>query len=382
MNLIEFKQEVINIIRANIQMARDGLGPEHYLVPCGMSAPGVGKTAVFHEVVQELGTEGSDVFFPNQEPRHWELITHDLRTENPLDFAGMPYSEGKTSGTCRPDWIPKTGMKIIFLDELNQASTPILNVAATLIQIQKVGSHEMPRGCMIAAAGNPPKTVAGVRPMPEHTINRMVIFDIQADLNVWLLKATTSNVDPRIISFLMRKPERLEQKNRMTEPGPFPSPRAWIAASKLINLPPTPWTINQKNADKKNMEQHILRQRIASTVGQETANEFMEHITFLENFNDIKNIIQDPENAKIPKSLQEVAAICNALAENIQKTDKNFHSILTWTRRLQSSEWSAIMINIGAHHHDSIKQSREYIEFNSEISNIMMNEYTRSKEAA
>ena len=101
--------------------------------------PGVGKSAVVARVAREQGLEFIDV-------RLSQLAPTDLR--------GLPVPKNGTSRWFPPEFLPRGGTGILFLDELNMAPPTMQGVAQQLILDRKVGSYELPDGWLVWAAGN------------------------------------------------------------------------------------------------------------------------------------------------------------------------------------------------------------------------------------
>lgn len=361
LNLNEFAHECVEIIRYNTEIARQGGTCLDYIVPYGRSAPGLGKTAITSKIVSLLGSHGSDVFSPKDLDKKWNLIDLDLRTQNIMEFAGMPKMGQETSGLLRPDWIPTDTMNIVLLDELPQASPAMLNVASTVIQAQRVGPHPLPRGTMLITLGNPPETVTGVSPLPEHTLGRLCQYDLHADLNIWLHKGIENNVHPEIISYLKRFPDELHKFKKGGKP--FPSPRSWTAGGRLM-------TLNYPHDAAQDRQNEILYIRLASSVGTETAENFMKHRQLIQSLPTLSRILKDPHTSALPATLDEANAICGMLGTNLQKTDSNFESIMAYTMRMKSSEWSTILMAIAVNNHRSLEYHPLVMKSKIELANL------------
>ena len=104
----------------------------------------------------------------------------------------------------------RTGKKegILFIDEINCVSETLAPTMLQFLQNKTFGSHSVPEGWLIAAAGNPPEYNKSVREFDIVTLDRVRRMDIEADLEVWMEYAW-KNGDPRIDPGLSRHEKRI-----------------------------------------------------------------------------------------------------------------------------------------------------------------------------
>ena len=84
------------------------------------------------------------------------------------------------------DCMERTGKKegILFIDEINCVSETLAPTMLQFLQNKTFGSHSVPEGWLIAAAGNPPEYNKSVREFDIVTLDRVRRMDIEADLGV------------------------------------------------------------------------------------------------------------------------------------------------------------------------------------------------------
>lgn len=84
------------------------------------------------------------------------------------------------------DCMERTGKKegILFIDEINCVSETLAPTMLQFLQNKTFGSHSVPEGWLIAAAGNPPEYNKSVREFDIVTLDRVRRMDIEADLEV------------------------------------------------------------------------------------------------------------------------------------------------------------------------------------------------------
>lgn len=181
--------------------------------------PGVGKSSVVARVAKEAGLGFVDV-------RLSQLAPTDLR--------GLPVPDNGISRWFPPEFLPRDGSGILFLDELNMAPPTMQGVAQQLILDRRVGSYELPDGWFVWAAGNRKEDRASVHDMPAPLANRFLHLDVTADLDSFRRYVSTRGLDERIASFLAFRPSMLHALD--PKRPAWPSPRSWEMANTLLSI--------------------------------------------------------------------------------------------------------------------------------------------------
>jgi hypothetical protein len=159
----------------------------------------------------------------------------------PTDLRGLPVPAEGTSRWFPPEFLPRDGKGILFLDELNMAAPTMQGVAQQLILDRRVGSYTLPQGWFVWAAGNRKEDRASVFDMPAPLANRFIHIDVESDLDSFRRWAMTSihatagastRIDDRILAFLAFRPQLLHALD--TKRPAWPSPRSWEMASSLL----------------------------------------------------------------------------------------------------------------------------------------------------
>ena len=73
------------------------------------------------------------------------------------------------------------------------------------LQCKSFGNHEIPKGWVIVAAGNPPEYNKSVREFDIVTLDRVRKLTIEPDCDIWLKYAGQQKVHQVIISYLSVK---------------------------------------------------------------------------------------------------------------------------------------------------------------------------------
>src|SRR5260370_33504121 len=70
--------------------------------------------------------------------------------------------------------------------------------------------------------------------MPRPLRNRFVHLDLEPDLDDWCQWAIRAHIRPEIIAFLRFKPELLCSGDVTSDANPWPTPRSWGMASRVL----------------------------------------------------------------------------------------------------------------------------------------------------
>ena len=180
-------------------------------------APGIGKSSLVAQVAED---------------HNLQLIDLRISQLAPTDLRGLPVVNEDRSTWVPPEFLPREGKGILFLDEINMAPPAIQGIAQQLILDRKVGNYELPKDWFIWGAGNRKQDYASVFDMPAPLANRFMHIEITAKFEEFIEYAIKQKLDETIISFLKFRPNLL-YKIDQNSPA-WPSPRSWDIASKLL----------------------------------------------------------------------------------------------------------------------------------------------------
>jgi len=295
-----------------------------YLVPYLVSGAGIGKTTTVKDIAHKRGIEC----------RILSLAQYDAG-----ELAGwvVPSEDGETMDRKRPDWMPKDGEGILFLDELPQAPVSNQNIAAQITNERRVGAHHLPEGWVIVAAGNRMSDRAGTSNMPTHLRDRLMFLEIEADLEDTIAYYYSVGIDERVCAFLRFRPEWLHKFDR--DANACPSPRSWERVSSILS-----WDLDP-----------VCRQEaISGQVGRAATADFSGFMKLYDAVPDMNALIANPMGANIPSDPAIMYAVCAALASRINKS--NAGNIVQYLERLPQQEFSAFVIKDALNRDQSIKQ--------------------------
>lgn len=237
MNIQEAKEEIKKTVRA--YTARTAAGTFRIPVPRQrpvllIGPPGIGKTAIMEQIAGECGV--GLVSYTMTHHTRQSAIGLPVLTEK--RFAGKAYTV--TSYTMSEiiasvyEQMEKTGCRdgILFLDEINCVSETLMPAMLQFLQYKTFGSHALPEGWIIVAAGNPPAYNRSVREFDTVTLDRVRYMKVEPDFPIWKHYAVERGLHPAVLSFLELRPERFY----VMEPGEkgFVTGRAWEDLSEIL----------------------------------------------------------------------------------------------------------------------------------------------------
>ena len=190
MDIKQAKEEIRRAVLAYTERTPDGalcMPLVHQRPLLLMGPPGVGKTAVFYQLAQELGINLVSYTMTH----HTRQSALGLPLIREKTFGGKPYSA--TEYTMSEilasvyERMEQTGVRtgILFLDEINCVSETLMPAMLQLLQSKQFGTHKLPEGWVIAAAGNPPAYNESARSFDTVTMDRVRLLEISENYPVW-----------------------------------------------------------------------------------------------------------------------------------------------------------------------------------------------------
>ncbi len=292
----QVREEVIKCITKN-------------LVPYIVSSPGMGKSSIIADIAKQ-----------------WNLKLLDLRLSQctPEDLQGFPMRTGNKATFTPFDIFPLEGEEppegydgwLLLLDEMSSAAKPVQAAAYKLVLDRMVGSFHLNERCAIVCAGNKASDKAVVTQMSTALQSRLIHYEMELNYEEWLEWAMQNDFDHRITGFIQFSPSKLMDFRPDHQDKTFACPRTWEFLNRLI--------------EGDEVSNRYLA-RIAGTVGQGVATEF---ITFAEEYTRIPklhDILSDPENAMIPRESSTKYATVSMLID--RHDQDNMKDLLSYIKR-------------------------------------------------
>ena len=132
--------------------------------------PGIGKSDVVRQLAKAMGVPLKDI----------RALLLD-----PVDLRGLPFlGADHAAKWATPDFLPKDGEGILFLDELNAASAMVQAGCYQLVLDRRLGEYTLPDGWSIIAAGNRETDRAVTTRMPTPLRNRFTHLNFEVDVQM------------------------------------------------------------------------------------------------------------------------------------------------------------------------------------------------------
>lgn len=285
----ELKAYLDRLLIKNLQISTMIWGP-----------PGIGKSSIVEQLTRDHAIDFVDV-------RLSQLAPTDLR--------GLPVAENGISKWYPPEFLPREGKGILFLDELNMAPPAMQGVAQQLILDRRVGSYTVPDGWFVWAAGNRKEDRAAVFDMPAPLANRFLHLQVEPDFNSFKAYALETGVHEQVIAFLSFR-STLLHKFDPQQPA-WCSPRSWVMASTL----------------------HGTGLSIAPAVGVGAEAEFR---AYLELYRTLPNLtpILEGNGDRIDFPAEPSTRYATAIGLTMRAADANqAYNAFTWLSRVATAEW-------------------------------------------
>jgi MoxR-like ATPase len=246
-----------------------------------------------------------------------ELNFIDLRLSQlaPTDLRGLPVAENNVSRWYPPEFLPRDGAGILFLDEINLAPPAMQGMAQQLILDRRVGNYVVPDDWFIWAAGNRKEDFASVYDMPSPLANRFLHLDVEPDFDSFKQYALDHLIHEHIIAFLAFRPALLHKPDPQ-QPA-WPSPRSWEMANQLYKV----------------------GLKITAAVGRGVASEFEAYTTIYNQVPDLERIIKgEGDHIAFPTEPSLSYAVTTGLITKSQDVQAAFYAF-QWLAKSAAPEW-------------------------------------------
>ena len=318
--------------------------------------PGVGKSQLVHQIGERHGVHVVDIRLSQMEPS---------------DLRGIPFKSGDHVEWATPAMLPEASRHgeagVLFLDEITSAVPSVSAAAYQLILDRKLGEYRVPDGWAIFSAGNRQGDRGVTYTMPAPLANRFSHYDVDTNLDDWVVWAYRHSIDQRIIGFLRYRPELLFDFDPAQNPMAFPTPRSWEFAHRALG----------KFGDMP----ALLSGALQACVGQAAGIELKAFVDSLDKMPDLDAIIMR-EKITPPKEIDLQYALASALvgraiaaqdSESAQESARIIGNILSYAGTFSQKEMGVMLVSdmlraIG----DSVFSVPEFSQWANSIGDIML----------
>ena len=256
MTIKEAKQEILHTLQVYFEKNEWG----QYEIPVEkqrpillMGPPGIGKTAIMEQIASEADvalvsytithhTRQSAIGLPVIRDKEYGGRSFSVTEYTMSEIIASVYEKMQQSRLSRG---------ILFLDEINCVSETLAPTMLQFLQYKTFGSHRLPDGWVIVAAGNPPEYNKSVRDFDIVTLDRLKRIDVAEDYAAWREYAYARGMHAAVLSYLDIKKENFYHVETTIHGKDFVTARGWEDLSRLMlsyekqSLPVTTAVIHQ-----------------------------------------------------------------------------------------------------------------------------------------
>lgn len=280
-------------------------------------SPGVGKSDVVRRCAEDLGIG---------------LIDLRLSQLDPVDLRGIPSIDPETGMTKwnPPNFLPREGKGILFLDEILSAPQATQAAAYQLVLDRQLGDYVLPEGWHIVAASNRISDRAIVMQMSSALKNRFAHIDYDVHNDDWCDWALHSNISAEVLGFIRFRPmllnefeprnqskEERDRIKRLHDGKAFATPRSWAFLSRAVQAQPSP---------------EIEYEMYSGIVGEGCAAEFMGYLKYYRDLPNLDALLMNPLKAPVPTEPATLYALATGIAT--KATPDNYERVIQYALRM------------------------------------------------
>ena len=289
------------------------------LVPYVKSSPGIGKSSLF-----ALATAQLNLY----------MIDHRISTSAPEDLTGLPRFTTDENGRTKAEFVPfkdifptiDMGLSeeyegyAIVLDEFNSGQRETIAASYKLVLDKKTGQVPLHERTVIGMAGNKDTDRAITNVIGTAMQSRVITINLKEDYTCWLEDvALPNNYHSMIIAYLSQHTGSLMTFRPDHEDDTFACPRTW----EFMN--------NHLKVDGTVRPDRL--QKYAGTIGYGEATRLIQFAKAQDGIVLWRDILADPENAKLPTNPDQGWMIASIMAE--QANEETFGAFTRYAKRLR-----------------------------------------------
>ena len=264
-----------------------------------LGSPGLGKSVLAQSIA---AAQGQDAVVSR-----WELTGH-----GPEDIVGVPFPVGGMTQFLPPERLACLGGDVVgtlILEDITQASKAVQCACFQLVQERSVGAFQLSPNVRIIMTGNRANDKAGARELPSPLRNRVMLLNLEPDLDEWMHWAGSKGYPGVVGSFLTYRPIFFAQTpdKGCKENGQFATPRAWENVCRIYG---PSMTFGKGDIGP-------LREAVSGIVGEGISAEFCGFVKLQKELPNPKAVLDDPEKAmpNPPTEADRLHAMVTALGE-------------------------------------------------------------------
>lgn len=278
---------------------------------------------------------------------------------DPVDLRGLPYKNGDgRAHWAVPDFLPRDGSGVLFLDELSAAPLSVQAACYQLVLDRQLGEYHLPQGWAVVAAGNRRTDRAVAHVQSSALASRFTHLELIPDLEDWTKWALKAGLPFELVAFVRFRPELLHKfdpaEMDATGEHTFPCPRTLEFAGHII---------------ARGLRPEIEGAMLAGTIGSGAAAELQGFLKVFRTLPNVDAVLMNPQGADVPTDPATLYALSGALAR--KATENNFDRVATYAGRLPD-EFAVMTVNEAVRVSPAIQHTRPFSEWAANNSDVLL----------
>jgi hypothetical protein len=311
-------------------------------VPIVLGEPGLGKTAMFHEIAKEYA-------FDHFADLNVSLLdTPDMGGLALIGEQGSDVLHFKKSPLLAPF---QTGRNLLVFDEVADANVAMQNLVRRIEWSRNINGLYLSPETFLGMTSNRTIDKSGAGRLTGKIKNTVEQYTLEAHLGDWVDWAQGAGVDPILIQCMRYKPDMLQAYDPNADVSP--TCRQWALVSKV------PTTLRQD----------LFHAKVAARVGAGPASVYCAFRALYANLVSFEDVAMDPQKCPIPEKPDALFATVGSLAQHTTAT--NVDRVAPYIDRL-SPEMSTMYWMDVRKKTPAIKGTKSYIKWATANANVVL----------
>lgn len=303
-----------------------------------LGAPGGGKTALGFHVAEACGVL----------PHEIGLTRPSFHT--PVDYVGVPSTDGGLTRFCPPDFIHKltTGeIKFWIIDEFPDAVQSVQNVLCGAVYDYDVAGLELHPDLCIFMTGNRVEDRSGAGRVITKAQNRVYQYELARSVDDFCAHAIDKGWCPDMTGYIHWRGESALYGEEGFDPN---SP---------INASPRQW--EEVGMVDKSLPPHLYLDAIKGLIPQGQAEDYMGFRRTIAELPPINDILTNPQSAPVSDKIDVCYAVTSRLVTEVTDVTR-FQLLMGYMTRLRV-EMQTLFVNSARKRVKDIRMTPEYVKW-------------------
>lgn len=316
------------------------------LTPIIQSEPGCGKTSLLNMIAQDLG-DGYDYIYVDCPVKDMSDVGMTIPNHATKQLEYYVSSLFKLDS-------PKP--KVILLDEFMKSPKLLQVVFTRLILERMVGDVPLPSGSIVFGTSNNASDGVGDT-MLAHAGNRVCIVEMaKPNVNEWLEWASANGISRVVRAFVAMFPRTLasyRDGNQDDNPYIFNPKKTQLSFCSPRSLAKCDVIVKHRDT----LGDNATMVSLGGTIGLSGAGDMSAFLSLEKTLVDVKDIIKDPDNIKVPEEVSAQLMIMFQAVDTLENQDE-LTKFMKFVNKIPSSEVQAVFFTMMMRNTKAIKLAR------------------------